>query len=312
MATGNFFKHWPTMLLGVVVAVILLIAVFSYQLNQTESAVVTTFGSPAAVTDPGLHFRWPFPFQKIYKFDHRIRCFEGGSGKIEETMTADGQNILVGIFINYRISAVEKFFRTLEDMTKAEERLNSLMRSAKNATFGQYKFSQVINTKPELMKLNEIQDRIKAALEKDTAEYGIEIVSVGINTINVPERITDKVFDRMIEDRKLVADRYLAEGTVRASEIRNDADQKKAVMLAKAEAEAREIRAQGDAEAATFYAVFREKPELAEFLRKLDSLRLIMRNQTTLVLDTNVAPFDLLKPGSEVLGPVKSAAKDGE
>ncbi|MBS5531814.1 protease modulator HflC [Victivallaceae bacterium BBE-744-WT-12] len=312
MATGNFFKHWPTMLLGVVVAVILLIAVFSYQLNQTESAVVTTFGSPAAVTDPGLHFRWPFPFQKIYKFDHRIRCFEGGSGKIEETMTADGQNILVGIFINYRISAVEKFFRTLEDMTKAEERLNSLMRSAKNATFGQYKFSQVINTKPELMKLNEIQDRIKAALEKDTAEYGIEIVSVGINTINVPERITDKVFDRMIEDRKLVADRYLAEGTVRASEIRNDADQKKAVMLAKAEAEAREIRAQGDAEAATFYAVFRENPELAEFLRKLDSLRLIMRNQTTLVLDTNVAPFDLLKPGSEVLGPVKSAAKDGE
>ena len=312
MATGNFFKHWPTMLLGVVVAVILLIAVFSYQLNQTESAVVTTFGSPAAVTDPGLHFRWPFPFQKIYKFDHRIRCFEGGSGKIEETMTADGQNILVGIFINYRISAVEKFFRTLEDMTKAEERLNSLMRSAKNATFGPYKFSQVINTKPELMKLNEIQDRIKAALEKDTAEYGIEIVSVGINTINVPERITDKVFDRMIEDRKLVADRYLAEGTVRASEIRNDADQKKAVMLAKAEAEAREIRAQGDAEAATFYAVFRENPELAEFLRKLDSLRLIMRNQTTLVLDTNVAPFDLLKPGSEVLGPVKSAAKDGE
>ena len=312
MATGNFFKHWPTMLLGVVVAVILLIAVFSYQLNQTESAVVTTFGSPAAVTDPGLHFRWPFPFQKIYKFDHRIRCFEGGSGKIEETMTADGQNILVGIFINYRISAVEKFFRTLEDMTKAEERLNSLMRSAKNATFGQYKFSQVINTKPELMKLNEIQDRIKAALEKDTAEYGIEIVSVGINTINVPERITDKVFDRMIEDRKLVADRYLAEGTVRASEIRNDADQKKAVMLAKAEAEAREIRAQGDAEAATFYAVFRENPELAEFLRKLDSLRLIMRNQTTLVLDTNVALFDLLKPGSEVLGPVKSAAKDGE
>ena len=312
MATGNFFKHWPTMLLGVVVAVILLIAVFSYQLNQTESAVVTTFGSPAAVTDPGLHFRWPFPFQKIYKFDHRIRCFEGGSGKIEETMTADGQNILVGIFINYRISAVEKFFLTLEDMTKAEERLNSLMRSAKNATFGQYKFSQVINTKPELMKLNEIQDRIKAALEKDTAEYGIEIVSVGINTINVPERITDKVFDRMIEDRKLVADRYLAEGTVRASEIRNDADQKKAVMLAKAEAEAREIRAQGDAEAATFYAVFQENPELAEFLRKLDSLRLIMRNQTTLVLDTNVAPFDLLKPGSEVLGPVKSAAKDGE
>ena len=118
MATGNFFKHWPTMLLGVVVAVILLVAVFSYQLNQTESAVVTTFGRPAAITEPGLHFRWPFPFQKIYKFDHRIRCFEGGSGKIEETMTEDGQNVLVGIFVNYRIDAVEKFFISLENMVE--------------------------------------------------------------------------------------------------------------------------------------------------------------------------------------------------
>ncbi|MPN22082.1 Modulator of FtsH protease HflC [bioreactor metagenome] len=112
----------------------------------------------------------------------------------------------------------------------------------------------------------------------------------------------------MIDDRKLVADSYLAEGTRRASEIRINADQEKAITLAKAEAEARGIRAQGDAEAATYYAVFQKNPDLAEFLRKLDSLRLIMRNQTTLVLDTNVAPFDLLKPGSEVLGPVKPAA----
>lgn len=308
MATGNFFKHWPTMLLGVVVAAILLIAVFSYQLNQTESAVVTTFGRPEAVTEPGLHFRWPFPFQKIYKFDHRIRCFEGGSGKIEETMTEDGQNVLVGIYVNYRIDAVEKFFISLENMMNAEERLNSLMRSAKNATFGQYKFSQVINTNPELMKLGEIQDKIQAILERDTAIYGIKIISVGINTINVPESISEKVFERMIEDRKLVANRYLAEGTTRSAVIRNQADQEKAITLAKAEAKAREIRAEGDAEAATYYAVFRENPDLAEFLRKLDSLRLIMRNQTTLVLDTNVAPFDLLKPGSEVLGPVKPAA----
>lgn len=314
MATGNFFKHWPTMLLGVVVAVILLIAVFSYQLNQTESAVVTTFGSPTAVTEPGLHFRWPFPFQKIYKFDHRIRCFEGGSGKIEETMTKDGQNILVGIYINYRINAVEKFFRTLENMTNAEERLNSLMRSAKNTIFGQYQFGQIINTNPEMMKLGEIQDKILAQLKADTSEYGVEIISVGINTINVPERISDKVFDRMIEDRKAVAAGYLAEGTRLASDIRIKADQDKAVLLAKAEAEARVIRAQGDADAAKYYSVFKENPDLAEFLRKLDSLRQVMQGQTVLVLNTDVAPFDLLKPGAEMLGPVKQVkeAKDGE
>lgn len=304
MATGNFFKHWPTMLLGLVVAAILLVAVFSYQLNQTESAVVTTFGRPAEVTEPGLHFRWPFPFQRIYRFDHRIRCFEGGAGKLEETMTADGQNILVGIYVNFRIKDVKQFFVTLENMTKAEDQLNSWMRGYKNAAFGRYKFSQVVNTDPKLMKLTEIQNQIKENLVKISEPYGLEIVSVGINTINVPKAISEKVFDRMIQERQRAAAQFLAQGNSRAEKIRIDADREKAITLANAEAQAKEIRAQGDAEAAKYYAVFKENPELAEFLRKLDSLRQIMKGRTTLVLDTNVAPFDLFKPGAEVLGPV--------
>lgn len=304
MATGNFFKHWPTMLLGLVVAAILLVAVFSYQLNQTESAVVTTFGRPTEVTEPGLHFRWPFPFQRIYRFDHRIRCFEGGAGKLEETMTADGQNILVGIYVNFRIKDVKQFFVTLENMTKAEDQLNSWMRGYKNAAFGRYKFSQAVNTDPKLMKLTEIQNQIKENLVKISEPYGLEIVSVGINTINVPKAISEKVFDRMIQERQRAAAQFLAQGNSRAEKIRIDADREKAITLANAEAQAKEIRAQGDAEAAKYYAVFKENPELAEFLRKLDSLRQIMKGRTTLVLDTNVAPFDLFKPGAEVLGPV--------
>ena len=304
MATGNFFKHWPTMLLGLVVAAILLVAVFSYQLNQTESAVVTTFGRPTEVTEPGLHFRWPFPFQRIYRFDHRIRCFEGGAGKLEETMTADGQNILVGIYVNFRIKDVKQFFVTLENMTKAEDQLNSWMRGYKNAAFGRYKFSQVVNTDPKLMKLTEIQNQIKENLVKISEPYGLEIVSVGINTINVPKAISEKVFGRMIQERQRAAAQFLAQGNSRAEKIRIDADREKAITLANAEAQAKEIRAQGDAEAAKYYAVFKENPELAEFLRKLDSLRQIMKGRTTLVLDTNVAPFDLFKPGAEVLGPV--------
>ena len=304
MATGNFFKHWPTMLLGLVVAAILLVAVFSYQLNQTESAVVTTFGRPTEVTEPGLHFRWPFPFQRIYRFDHRIRCFEGGAGKLEETMTADGQNILVGIYVNFRIQDVKQFFITLENMTKAEDQLNSWMRGYKNAAFGRYKFSQVVNTDPKLMKLNEIQEEIKKNLVQISKPYGLEIVSVCINTINVPKAISEKVFDRMIQERQRAAAQFLAQGNSRAEKIRIDADREKAITLANAEAQAKEIRAQGDAEAAKYYAVFKENPELAEFLRKLDSLRQIMKGRTTLVLDTNVAPFDLFKPGAEVLGPV--------
>jgi membrane protease subunit HflC len=304
MATGNIFKHWPTILLGVIVAAILLVAVFSFQLNQTESAVVTTFGRPTQVTEPGLHFRWPFPFQRIYRFDHRIRCFEGGSGKLEETMTADGQNILVGIYVNYKISDAKQFFVTMENLTKAEADLNSWMRGFKNAAFGQYRFNQVINVDPKQMKLNEIQDKIRVDLAKRASEFGMEVVSVGINTINVPKSISEKVFERMIQERQRAAAERLAEGDREAKNIRIKADSRKAILLADAEAAAKEIRAKGDAEAAQYYAVFKQNPELAEFLRKLDSLRSVMKNRTTLVLDTDVAPFNLFKPGAEVLTPV--------
>ena len=299
MANGNIFKHWPTMLLGLAVAAILLVAVFSFQLSETESAVVTTFGRPAQVSDPGLHFRWPFPFQRIYRFDHRVRCYEGSSGKLEETMTGDGHNILVGIYVNFRISDVVKFFVTFENVTRAEDQLNALMRGAKNTAFGQYRFNQIVNTDPKEMRLAEIQQKIKQDLIRQTSENGLEILSVGINTINVPKTVSEKVFERMIAERKRVADKYIAEGESEARKIRINADSARVIKLADAEAKAKEIRAKGDAEAAKYYAEFSKNPQLAAFLRKLESLRVIMQGRTTLVVDTNTAPFDLLKPGAE-------------
>jgi len=296
MAEKNIFKHWPTMLLGLIVAAILLVAVFSFQLPQTQYAVVTTLGKPALVTAPGLHFRWPYPFQRVYTFDKRVRCFSGGEGKLEETITRDGHNILVGIYVTFRISDAEVFFTSLENMTKAESQLNSLMRGAKNAAFGKYDFNQIVNTDPEKMKLNEIQSEILATLRERAKPYGMEIISVGINTINVPKTISEKVFDRMIAERKKESDRIIAEGDKQAETIKIEADRKRAEILAKAEAQALKTRAEADAKAAEYYKVFGENPELAEFLRKLDALRKVMKGRTTLVVDTSTPPFDLLKP----------------
>jgi membrane protease subunit HflC len=264
-------------------------------------AVVTTFGRPAEVTAPGLHFRWPYPFQRIYRFDKRIRCFAGGAGKIEETTTSDGHNLLVGIYVNFRIADAEKFFRTLENITQGEEKLNSLMRGYKNAAIGEYRFSQIINTNPKEMKLLQIQKKIQANLAAETKGYGLEIIDVGISTINVPKSISEKVADRMIAERKVQSDAYISEGNARAKQIRTEADTSKTIQLADAEAQARTIRAAGDAEAAKYYATFTQNPELAEFLLKLDSLRKIMKGRTTLVTDYRTAPFDILQQGAEVL-----------
>ena len=296
MAEKNIFKHWPTMLLGFIVAAILLVAVFSFQLPETQCAVVTTFGRPQEVGAPGLHFRWPYPFQRVYTFDKRVRCFSGGDGKLEETMTKDGHNILIGIYVTYRISDVKLFFTSLENMTKAESQLNSLMRGAKNAAFGNYDFNQIVNTDPAKMELGRIQSDILATLRERAKPYGLDIISVGINTINVPKTISEKVFDRMIAERKKESDRIIAEGDMKAEKTKIEADRERARIIADADARALKIRAEAEAAAADYYKVFAKNPELAEFLRKLDALRKVMKGRTTLVVDTSTPPFDLLKP----------------
>ncbi len=307
MKKQEIFKHWPTMLLGFIVAAILLVAVFSYQLNQNEVAVVTTFGRPSVVTEPGLHFCWPYPFQKIYRFDKRIRCFEGGAGKLEETSTADQHNILVGIYVTYRISDAKQFFTTFNTTANADSQLNSWMRSAKNAAFGTYRFNEIINPDAKELKFQAIQQAILKDLQQRTANYGITIESVGINAVQVPQTISEKVFARMIAERKRIADKNIAEGESEARQIRIKADSERTIALADAEAQAKEIRARGDAEAAVYYAKFKENPELALFLRQLDSLRTVLKGRTTLILDTDTVPFTLLKQETErkISAPVK-------
>ena len=294
--------HWPTILLGIIVAAVFLTAIFSYQLKSTDYAVIATLGDVKPETEPGLHFRWPFPIQKIHFFDNRQRCFEGNVGKIEETYTADKQNIVLGVFVIYKIVDPIKLFKSEKNVEEAENKLNSLMRSSKDEIVGKYNFSAFINTDEKEMKLSMIEEDIKDLLKNVALEnYGIEIKSVGIKSLGIPEKVTDKVIKRMKNEREAASAAYREEGKKLAQKIRDEADKEKKIKIAIAKAEAKIIRAEGDAQAATYYAVFKEEPELAIFLKKLDSLKKIVESRTTLVIDTNTAPFDLLQPGAERL-----------
>lgn len=298
---GEKKLHWPTILLGIIVALVFLVAIFSYQLKSTEYAVISTFGNVSPQKEPGLHARWPFPIQKIYKFDNRQRCFEGSVGKIEETLTKDQHNIIFSIYVNYRVIDPVKLFKSEKNVEKAEENLNSLMRSSRNEVVGKYNFSDFINTEGK-NKLPDIENDIKtllASVAKDN--YGLEITSVGIKSLGIPEKNTDQVIKRMKSERNARSTAFRQEGKRLAQKIRDEADKEKEVKIAEAEAQAKIIRSEGDAEAAAYYSVFKEEPELAIFLKKLDSLKKIMENKTTLVIDTKTAPFDLLQPGAEKL-----------
>ena len=214
------------------------------------------------------------------------------------------------MFITYRISDPLVFAKRMTSFKKAESELDIWMRGAKNAAFGKYKFDQILTTNPKKMRLNEIAEQVKNDMMEKAKPYGLEICSAGITTLNVPEAVSSKVFERMNQDRMRAAQDYLSKGKLRAEEIRIAADKERANIIANAEAQAKEISAKGDVEAAKYLRVFDRNPELAAFLRKLDSLRTIMKSKTTLVLDTNTDPFTLLKSNADQLAPaapVKSA-----
>ncbi|MBE6380615.1 MAG: protease modulator HflC [Lentisphaerae bacterium] len=308
--SSKVFKHWPTLLLGVFVFAVLLVAVFTYQVNSTEFAVVERMGvMQDTQPEPGLHFRLPYPFEKITKYDKRMHCFGGSEGQIEETATKDKKNILVGIFITYKISDPQVFAKRMTTFKKAESELNIWMRGAKTMAFGKYDLNQILTTNKGDMKLNAIAEEIKADIAKKAQPYGLEICSAGITTLNVPEAVSSSVFERMNQDRKSEVEKLLSEGEKKASEIKTAAEVEQLEIIANAEAHAKMIRSEGDVESAKAMEVFKQDPALAAFLLRLDSLREIMKGKTTLVLDTNTDPFTLLKSDADQLDTVKPGNK---
>lgn len=304
---SRIMKHGPAMLFGLVVAIVFIFMLFSFQVRTNEYAVVTTFGKITDTidgrSDAGLHFRWPYPIQNKQILRNSIYCFTGSVGKLEETLTKDGKNIIVGIYTMYRIADPVTFVKKVNNgIFGAEELLNSTMVNVKNGVLGEHDFDELINTDTKKMKLEEIQEEMKLAIADIALKsYGLEVTSVGINTINVPEAITEKVFERMKKEREKFAASYRAEGKRNAEITRSNANSARRKKIAEAEADAKEIMARGDAEAAKFYAVFQEQPELAKFLKKLSSLEKVMKSDTTLILDTNAPPFDLLKQNASSL-----------
>jgi membrane protease subunit HflC len=285
-----------TLVVGVILVIVFFLLLFTFQVRQTDVAMVTTFGRPTRpVTEPGLKFKWPYPVQQVYKFDKRTQNFEDD---FEETLTRDNYNLLTMVYVGWTVSNVELFFNTFPAATpqSAEPALKGLIRSAKNAVVGRHNFSDFISTDAKQLKFVEIEkemlDQIKSeALQK----YGIGIDFLGIKKLGLPESVTQKVFDRMTSERQREVERLKAEGEAEAMRIRSAADRDRSKILVEADRKASAIRSEGDAESAKSFEVFREHPELAVFLLQLNSLEASLRDRSTLILDGRTPPFTLLQ-----------------
>ncbi|NCC52329.1 MAG: protease modulator HflC [Spartobacteria bacterium] len=284
---------------GFIVAAMFVLFMVTFIVNEGESTVVTTFGKPVrAIARPGLYARWPWPVQRVYRFDNRIQCLDGA---FEQTLTKDGKSVMLSVYAGWKIHDPILFLERVGTPEEAEKNLNGLLSSYKNAVIGQYLFSHLVNIDTNILRFSHIENEILDAVRPEALErYSIDMDFLGIRRIGLPESITEKVFERMRAEREELAEKFRSEGEAESIRIRAEADSERDQTLAQAAAQGKRIQAEGDAKAAEYYAVFEQHPELAIFLRKLEVLEETTRNKATIILGPDSEPFDLLQGGATV------------
>jgi membrane protease subunit HflC len=289
-------RNLLTFLTGAVLLLIFGMLLFTFQVRQTEVAVVTTFGNPTRpITQPGLYFKLPWPVQKVYKFDERIHNFES---KFEQLYTADGYNLLILVYVGWNISEPQVFFPRFGGSEKrAEESLEGLVRNAYSGVVGKHPFAHFISTDEQELQFAQIEEEMLKRVQQDARgnNYGIDVKFLGIKKLGLPESVTKLVFERMQSERQVLVSKIKYEGELEAQGIRSAAISTSAKLLADAEAEATRIRGQGDAEAQKYFQVFEQEPVLANFLLSLSGLEAFLKDRTTLILDQDTPPLQLLK-----------------
>ena len=280
----------------VLVVIIMGLYLVLFQVREIETALVTTFGKATSedeITEPGWYFKWPAPIQRVYKFDSRKRVFEAD---LVETTTKGAVPIIINTYVVWKIAEPLQFFNAVGTVREAESNLRSQIGDAQNRVIGQHSFGEFVNSDANKIRFEQIQNEMLADLKQPVRDnYGIEVVALGIKQLKVSEDVSKEVFERMKAERSRRTEATIAQGNAEVTKIKTDADSKKTELLAAAEARAKAIQGQGDAEAAKHYKMLEADPELAMFLRDIEALKKILAERSTVVFTSETKPFGLLE-----------------
>lgn len=284
-------------------------------ISETERAIVLRFGKPVRHLDhSGFYFKLPSPLERVVRIDRRL---QHADIRLSETLTKDQRNVIVPLYFTWRVDEPLRFHNAVGSVATATEKLDAIVTSARNSVLGRHDFMDLLGVAAAGSKLPALEEEILGLARDDAREQlGISLISTGITRIQLPEANTESVFRRMRAERKREATQFRAEGRAKAGEMKAETDKEAALMIANAKREAEEIRGKAEAEAASIYAkAHGADPSFYQFLRELQSLRTVVDKNTTVVLDTSIAPFHWLKetevkpPGLQPTAPTPPPAK---
>ncbi len=290
-------KNLGTILAAIFLTGVLVMYMCTFQVRFTEVALLKTWGKPAeaAITEAGLRWKWPPPVQTAVIYDQRARILED---RTLETRTIDGKNVLVTTFTLWKIIDPVKFHTNFPDgVEEGENTLRTMIVAHKQAVIGKRSLSEFVSVRESDRHLREIEDEIRlAAVDSAKDEFGIEIIDFGIKKLGLPESVTSAIFQSMKSNEEKKAAGYRASGEARAADIEAEARAAESRILSAARQKADEIRSEAERVVSGYYEEFAQNPELRIYLDKLRALAESLQDNTTLIIDTTQAPFDVLDP----------------
>lgn len=250
-------------LFGALVAGLIVIYSITYTVDQREKAIKLKFGEITDSTlEPGLHMKIPV-VNSIEKFDGRILTLDVPP---TEFPTSEKKYVKVDFFAKWRIADAEEYYKATSGVeSRANQRLELILVDGLKNQFGTRTIQEVVSgERSEIMQVIQVQSN------EEARKIGIEVVDVRVSKIDLPDDVSDSVFNRMRAERDRVAKDFRARGKEQGEVIRATADKERTVILANAYNEAEQIRGDGDANSARIYAeAYEQDEEFYSFTRSL-------------------------------------------
>jgi membrane protease subunit HflC len=263
----SLMKNLGTILLTTIAA-LLLLSLSAFTVDQREYALVFRLGEVVSVKkEPGLYFKIPM-VENVRYFDKRILTLNWVEP--DRFLTSEKKNVLVDSFVKWRIVDPMKYYVSVKgDELQAERRLSQTVNDGLRAEFGKRTIHEVVSG--ERSKIMEI---LRQRADRDSRQMGIQVLDVRLKRVDLPQEVSESVYQRMEAERKRVANELRSQGAGAAEKIRADADKQREVIIAEAFREAQRTKGEGDAKAAEIYAqAYGKNPEFYAFYRIEIALR---------------------------------------
>jgi membrane protease subunit HflC len=290
-----------------------------YTVSEVEQVIITQFGKPVGepVTDSGLHIKVPF-VQDVNPLDKRILEWDGNPSDMP---TKDKLYISVDLFARWRITDPLQYFLRLRDERSAQSRLDDILGSETRNAVAKHELIEIIRTTKDRVPLRDeslldqnsvvgalvpikkgrekIEKEIFSEAAPKIAVFGIELLDIRFKRINYNESVRPKIYDRMISERRQIAERFRSEGNGEAARITGNRERELNKIRSEAYQLVEEIRGEADALATTIYAKAynqsRAAVEFYEFIQTLETYKSTIDSNTTLVLSTDSELFKYFK-----------------